>query len=447
MIREVIMPAMGMTMQEGTIVKWLKKEGEPVESGEPLLEIMTDKLTMEVESPASGVLRKILAAEGQVVPVTQVIAYVGRPGDPIPGGVPGKIPGADEGPEVTPRAAAPRATVPRAAAPRAIATEPVIPPGPTAAAAEVSTQQGPMAAGQIRATPAARRVAREKGVDISLVKGTGPGGRIEVGDVDVFRPAFVAAGVTAGVTAGGAPEQVHLTAMRGAIARNMAESSRTTASFSISTEVDALPMSRLREETKEMFNYANPAAKNYDFQEALTEFTSGRSAMAELWTTALLYADDPAKSKVVGKASFAGFPRPEENLGKKLPMLYIFWGFTVAETAKDKNGAFEWIKYVTSKDAEVRAAVHGNIPARFSALDDPKLQARFLWLKPFREAMANCIPTPMVPLIPEGSALVNQHLVPAVAEYMAGANVDAKSLLDKAAVGVTQLMTSGGYYK
>lgn len=200
------------------------------------------------------------------------------------------------------------------------------------------------------------------------------------------------------------------------------------------------------EEVKEMFKYANPAARNYDFQEALTEFTMGRSAMAELWTTGLLYADDQANSKVAGKVSFVGFPRPEENLGKKLPMLYISWGFTLAETAKDKRAAEEWIKYVTSKDAEVRAAVHGNIPARFSALTDPKLQKKFPWLEPFRKAMQNCIPTPMVPLIPEGSALVNQYLVPAVADYMAGV-ADAKSALDKAADGVTQLMKSGGYYK
>lgn len=118
----------------------------------------------------------------------------------------------------------------------------------------------------------------------------------------------------------------------------------------------------------------------------------------------------------------------------------------MAETAKDKRAAEEWIKYVTSKDAEVRAAVHGNIPARFSALADPELQKKFPWLEPFRKAMQNCIPTPMVPLIPEGSALVNQYLVPAVADYMAGA-ADAKSALDKAADGVTQLMKSGGYYK
>lgn len=204
---------------------------------------------------------------------------------------------------------------------------------------------------------------------------------------------------------------------------------------------------RALQETKEMFKYANPAAKNYDFQEALTEFTMGRSAMAELWTTALLYADDPAKSKIVGKASFTGFPRPEENLGKKLPMLYIFWGFTVAQTAKDKGAAQEWIKYVTSKDAEVRAAVHGNIPARYSALDDPKLQAKFPWLKPFKKAMENAIPTPMVPLIPEGSALVNQYLVPAVADYMTTPDANAKNILDKAAAGVTKLMEAGGYYK
>ncbi len=87
---EVIMPKAGMAMEEGTISKWLKKEGEAVEAGEPLMEIETDKVNMEIEAPASGVLIKILNSEGDVVPVTQVIAYIGKEGEDI---------GASAGPE------------------------------------------------------------------------------------------------------------------------------------------------------------------------------------------------------------------------------------------------------------------------------------------------------------------------------------------------------------
>ena len=84
MISEVIMPKMGQTMEEGTIAKWLKKEGDRVEKGEVLLEIITDKATLEIESYAQGILKKILAEEGEVVPVTEVIAYIGEEGDELP---------------------------------------------------------------------------------------------------------------------------------------------------------------------------------------------------------------------------------------------------------------------------------------------------------------------------------------------------------------------------
>ncbi|GFP39706.1 biotin/lipoyl-containing protein, partial [Candidatus Hakubella thermalkaliphila] len=77
MLKEVIMPQLGLTMTTGTIQKWLKKEGDQLEKGEPILEVMTDKVTMEVESFDSGILKKIVAREGEEIPVTQVIAYIG----------------------------------------------------------------------------------------------------------------------------------------------------------------------------------------------------------------------------------------------------------------------------------------------------------------------------------------------------------------------------------
>lgn len=199
------------------------------------------------------------------------------------------------------------------------------------------------------------------------------------------------------------------------------------------------------EEVGEMFKYANPAAKTYVFQDALTEFTQGRSAMAELWTTAMLYTEDPKTSKVVGKSSFVGFPRPEELKDEKLPMLYISWGFTISSASKNKEEALEWIKFVTETQNEVNAAPYGNIPARFSSINDPELREKFPWLEGFSKAMENSIPTPMVPLIPEGNSIVNNYIAPAVSEYLSGSKT-AEEALNEAADGVFQLLKDHGYY-
>ncbi len=199
------------------------------------------------------------------------------------------------------------------------------------------------------------------------------------------------------------------------------------------------------QEVGEMFKYANPSAKTYVFQDALTEFTQGRSAMAEIWTTAMLYTENPETSRVVGKASFVGFPRPEELKDEKLPMLYISWGFTISSASKNKDEALEWIKFVTDTKNEVKAAPYGNIPARFSSINDEELRAKFPWLEGFSEAMENSIPTPMVPLIPEGNAIINDYIAPAVSEYLSGSKTAERALND-AADGVYKLMKEHGYY-
>lgn len=198
-------------------------------------------------------------------------------------------------------------------------------------------------------------------------------------------------------------------------------------------------------EVKDLFQFANPAARAYDFQEALTEFSSGRSAMGELWTTALFYANDPKTSKIVGKASFVGFPRPPEQLGKKLPMLYISWGFVVSAASPVKAQALEWIRHVTSTQAMVAAAPVGNIPARLSALRDSQLRQKMPWLEQFEQALANSVPEPLVPLIPEGPAVVNQVLAPAVSSYLAGEK-SAEQALQDASAQVERMMREAGYY-
>ena len=150
---EVIMPKAGSEMEEGEIVQWFKNEGDHVEEGEVLLEIVTDKVNMEVEAEATGTLLKILAQAGDVVPVVQTIAWIGEPGE--------KIPGASESGEV-----APAETI----------IEKKVDYTPVKEVEKVDYSG-------LRATPAARVYARKKGIDLSKVKGSGPKGRIHKDDV------------------------------------------------------------------------------------------------------------------------------------------------------------------------------------------------------------------------------------------------------------------------
>ncbi len=191
-MREVIMPKLGLSMTTGTISSWLKKEGDPVRKGEILFEVVSDKTTIEVEAYESGTLLKILKEEGAEVPVTEVIAYIGEPGEQIAQGG---------------RAAQPKPEKPE--------EQPV--PSRRLAAAESSAEE---AAGEkderIKITPIARRLAKEKGVDIKLVKGTGPDGRIVREDIEDA--------AASGVPAAGVPVHADAsTANRGAAPRAAAK--------------------------------------------------------------------------------------------------------------------------------------------------------------------------------------------------------------------------------
>lgn len=156
MATAIIMPKAGMSMEEGTVVKWLKAEGDRVEQGEPLLEILTDKVNMEVEAQAAGTLIKILKQEGEVVPVTQTIGYIGNPG---------------EKPEEAEEPEGEEAKIPEKEAETA------------AAKAAGGAVKLTATAGKIAATPAARRIASEKNIDLGQVKATGRFGEIKARDV------------------------------------------------------------------------------------------------------------------------------------------------------------------------------------------------------------------------------------------------------------------------
>ena len=197
MATEVILPRLGQGMESGTIVRWLKSEGEPVTKGEPLFELDTDKVTQEVEAEAAGVLLKIAVAEGEV-PVGQTVAFIGAEGEDVP--------------EVA--AAAP------AAEKEATTSEPE--PEPVVEA----TQDAAVASGngRIKASPLARRIARERGIELAGLRGTGPDGRIVAEDVERAEAGGPTAPPAAVPTApAGEVERVPLSNVRKTIARRLTE--------------------------------------------------------------------------------------------------------------------------------------------------------------------------------------------------------------------------------
>ena len=150
MAHEVLMPQLGLTMEEGTVSQWIKHEGDEVKTGDVIVEITTDKLTNEVASEFDGVLLKIVAQEGEDIPVKGLLAYIGQPGEAVGGDAPAAAP------------AAPAAEAAPAAAPAAAA------PAPVAAANGA----------RIRISPLARKTAAKLGVDYSGIVVTGTSGRI-----------------------------------------------------------------------------------------------------------------------------------------------------------------------------------------------------------------------------------------------------------------------------
>lgn len=211
----VILPKLGLTMDEGRIVAWRKREGEPVAQGEILFEVETDKATMEVESPVAGVVRRILAAAGATVPVAETIAVITTTADePIPAAF-GGLTGRTDGGGLT------------------VAAEP-----PSSGPLDASSSSAPSADDRVRASPAARKKAAELGIDVATVAGRGPGGRITIEDVE-------AATKTAASTAAGERREP-LSRMRRAIAERMSRSAREAPQFQISRDVDMTAADALR---------------------------------------------------------------------------------------------------------------------------------------------------------------------------------------------------------
>ena len=235
MAKDILMPLLSPSMTEGTLVKWLKKEGDAVKSGEILAEVETDKATMDLEAFDSGILRKILIPEGGKVPVQTRIGIIGSKDEKID--------------ESAPAAPAPAAATQEAPAPGAKEEA----KAPATASAPVAVATAPSNGSRVKASPLAKKVAAEKGVSLATLIGTGPGGRIVRKDV-LGAPAGGGSGGGSSIYARGPIAKdgsTKLTTMRSVIAKRLLESKTTIPHFYLTIEIDAKPMLDLRAQLNE----------------------------------------------------------------------------------------------------------------------------------------------------------------------------------------------------
>ncbi|MBV9231313.1 MAG: 2-oxo acid dehydrogenase subunit E2 [Chloroflexi bacterium] len=253
-MKTVEMPKMGDTMEEGKILRWLKKEGDQVKRGDPLAEVETDKVNIEIESFASGVLRKILIPEGASAPIGASIALVGTADEPLPASAGG--------------AATESRTATNGSAPKAEQLK------PSATPALVATSQttAPAAApgrGRIFISPVARRLAEEHQLDYTQLQGTGPNGRIIKLDIEaalatrpqapavqpapLFEPYMEPATEPLATTAftGAGDVEIPLTAMRRTIARRMSQSMQAAPHIYVTSVIDTGKLAALRQQINE----------------------------------------------------------------------------------------------------------------------------------------------------------------------------------------------------
>ena len=231
MASEVKLPRLGQGMESGTIVKWLKSEGERVEKGDPLYELDTDKVTQEVEAEASGVLLKIAIPEGEV-PVGRTIAVIGEEGEQVEL----SENGASEQPPPAAETEVQTVETPAREAETASIGEPV-----------TAQRDG----GRVKASPLARRIARERGIDLASLRGTGPEGRIVAEDVERAGVSAPAAAAPAPAPVSGEVERIELTSIRKTIARRLTEAWQIPV-FQLQTSADMTRanalVTRLRED-------------------------------------------------------------------------------------------------------------------------------------------------------------------------------------------------------
>jgi pyruvate dehydrogenase E2 component (dihydrolipoamide acetyltransferase) len=252
----VIMPALGVAQQTGTLLKWLKSEGQSVTKGEPLMEIETDKATVEIEAAASGILAAVAAKPGDEIPVGQIIALILAPGEALPA---------------------------ESREPRSL---PVPPPPPSEEGrgdGRQAAQPAPAArvGDRVLASPKAKRIAREHGIDLKSLRGSGPEGSILAADV------LRATGATAAPTAGSVRPAavVPLSSMRRIVGQRMVQSKQSAPHFYLSMDIDMTAVSRIRSEWKERGDSAIPSLNDfivYAAARTLKDFPAVNSTYSDL---------------------------------------------------------------------------------------------------------------------------------------------------------------------
>ena len=230
MVTTMIMQRMSVAMEYGVILKWLKKEGDTVKQGEPIVEIFGEKNEFELEAPADGVLLKILCEVDDEIPISEPIAYIGKKGEKVPDIMPKKLA----------KGAAP---TPAVSAPTPVATTAELKGSAKTVAPPIETT---LPGGKIKASPRAKKKAEEMGIDLSLVMGTGPGGRIVEKDV-LAAPSVPMAMVS---DERKVRQVAPLTPLRRTIARRMTQSSHNP-HITMITEIDMTEVVELRREINE----------------------------------------------------------------------------------------------------------------------------------------------------------------------------------------------------
>ncbi len=283
----VIMPQMGESIAEGTITKWLKKVGEPVDRDELLFEISTDKVDAEIPSPAAGVLAKILVKENETVAVNTVVAVIDGEGAPVEAAVP-----ETSGQEEAPVPAKSGSLGPGGSMPSALTAPPVAAPPLSLAATSVLGTTAPGTAAKIRSSPLVRRIARQHNVDLAHVQGTGLGGRISKKDILAYVAQQAPKGVAASVPQlqaatpspaiqtpapssaplppsaprmafSGPTQVVPMTPMRRQIADHMVASKKTSAHVSTVLEVEMTKVFEMRARHAAEFEQRNALKLTY----------------------------------------------------------------------------------------------------------------------------------------------------------------------------------------
>jgi len=264
MAQIIDMPKLSDTMTVGTLVKWLKQEGDTVKSGDMLAEVETDKATMELESFFDGTLLRQFAAAGSQVAIGSPLCAIGKPGEAV------DVPQSSAKPASIAKASEATASVAQPAAPAAPAAPATPAPTTTPAAKRAAPSEASAKEGRVRISPLARKLAEEKGLDYSRVAGSGPGGRIVRADILAAAknpPAPAAAAPAAPTKTAAAPKGgadvwpwrsvlddsavqaesvTPLSNMRSVIARRLVESKTTIPHFYLEIEVDAAPLGALR---------------------------------------------------------------------------------------------------------------------------------------------------------------------------------------------------------